>query len=141
MELICKQTYITTSQDRAIKRLAQQQSTTEAEILRKALDEFLIRKGIAETTDPFEDLIGMVAGPFQRWITMISTSDIRRILVDTSAWIDLMNQNERHHDAAVTFHKSLPVETLRLTTWGIVSETFTWLPIMWVIEKLLNGSH
>ena len=45
MELIRKQTYITPAQDRAIKRLAQQQRTSEAEILRQALDLFLARKG------------------------------------------------------------------------------------------------
>ncbi len=63
MELVRKQTYITPAQDRAVKRLAQQQGTTEAEILRKALDQFLAREGIGETGDPFADLIGMFAGP------------------------------------------------------------------------------
>ncbi len=63
MELVRKQTYITPAQDRAVKRLAQQQGTTEAEILRKALDQFLAREGIAETQDPFTDLIGMFEGP------------------------------------------------------------------------------
>jgi hypothetical protein len=63
MELVRKQTYITPAQDRAVKRLAQQQGTTEAEILRKALDQFLTREGIGETQDPFADLIGMFEGP------------------------------------------------------------------------------
>ncbi len=45
MELVRKQTYITPTQDRAVKRLAQQQGTTEAEILRKALDQFLAKEG------------------------------------------------------------------------------------------------
>jgi len=54
-------------------------------------------------------------------------SDIRRVFVDTSAWIDLMNSNERHHTDAVAFHKSLAPLTLRITSWGIVSETFTWI--------------
>ena len=63
MELICKQTYITPAQDRAVKLLAQQQGTTEAEILRQAIDEFLIRHGISETQDLFADLIGMFEGP------------------------------------------------------------------------------
>jgi len=56
-----------------------------------------------------------------------STADIRRLFVDSSAWIDLMNKNERHHAAAVAFHKSLDPMTLRITSWGIVSETFTWI--------------
>jgi len=63
MELVRKQTYITSAQDRAVKRLAQQQGTTEADILRKALDQFLAREGIVETQDPFADLIGMFEGP------------------------------------------------------------------------------
>src|SRR5438067_5302548 len=58
---------------------------------------------------------------------MTSTADIERVFVDSSAWIDLMNKNERHHAAAVTFHKSLNPMTLRITSWGIVSETFTWI--------------
>ncbi len=58
---------------------------------------------------------------------MTSTADIRRVFVDSSAWIDLMNKNERHHTAALAFHKSLNPMTLRITSWGIVSETFTWV--------------
>ena len=63
MELVRKQTYITPAQDRAVKRLAQQQGTTEAEILRKALDQFLSKEGIVEVQDPFAELIGMFEGP------------------------------------------------------------------------------
>jgi hypothetical protein len=63
MELVRKQTYITPAQDRAVKRLAQQQGTTEADILRKALDQFLVKEGIIETDDPFAELIGMFEGP------------------------------------------------------------------------------
>ena len=58
---------------------------------------------------------------------MISIADIKRVFIDTSAWIDLMNSNEQNHTAAVNFHKSLPMMTLRITTWGIVSETYTWI--------------
>ncbi len=63
MELVRKQTYITLAQDRAVKLLAQRQGTTEAEILRKALDQFLAKEGIGENQDPFADLIGMFEGP------------------------------------------------------------------------------
>ena len=56
-----------------------------------------------------------------------SIAEIKRVFIDTSAWIDLMNSHERHHAAAVAFHKSLAPMTLRITTWGIVSETFTWI--------------
>jgi hypothetical protein len=65
MELVRKQTYITPAQDRAVKRLAQQQGTTEAEILRKALDLLLAREGIGENEDPLADLIGLFSGPSQ----------------------------------------------------------------------------
>jgi hypothetical protein len=63
MELVRKQTYITLYQDRAVKRLAQLQGTTEAEILRRAVDLLLASEGILETQDPFADLIGMFEGP------------------------------------------------------------------------------
>jgi hypothetical protein len=63
MELVRKQTYITPYQDRAVKRLAQLQGTTEAEILRRAVDLLLAREGILETQDPFVGLIGMFEGP------------------------------------------------------------------------------
>ena len=63
MELVRKQTYITPDQDRAVKLLARQQGTTEAEIIRKALDLLLIREGIGEYQDPFDDLIGLFAEP------------------------------------------------------------------------------
>ena len=63
MELVRKQIYITPAQDRAVKLLAQRQGTKEAEILRQAIDQFLIRHGIGETQNPFADLIGMFEGP------------------------------------------------------------------------------
>jgi hypothetical protein len=63
MELVRKQTYITPSQERAVKRLARQHGTTEAEIIRKALDLLLAREGMGEYKDPFDDLIGLFAGP------------------------------------------------------------------------------
>lgn len=65
MELIPKQTYITPDQDRAVKQLAQRQGITEAEILRKAIDQFLAWEGIREIEDPFADMIGMVEGPVE----------------------------------------------------------------------------
>ena len=55
------------------------------------------------------------------------TNEIKRVFVDTSAWIDIMNKKERHHAVAVEFHQSLSPSALRITTWGIVSETFTWI--------------
>ncbi|HEV2580992.1 MAG TPA: ribbon-helix-helix domain-containing protein [Ktedonobacteraceae bacterium] len=65
MELVRKQTYITPAQDKAVKQLAHQQGITEAEILRKALDQFLAKAGIVEGEDPFAVLIGMFEGPLE----------------------------------------------------------------------------
>ena len=63
MKLVRKQIYITATQDRAVKLLAQKQGTTEAEILRKALDLLLATEGLKENEDPFKGLIGLFAGP------------------------------------------------------------------------------
>ena len=63
VELVRKQTYITAEQDRAVKRLAKRYHTTEAEILRRALDSWLSREGAREGGDPFAALIGFVEGP------------------------------------------------------------------------------
>ena len=63
MEFVRKQTYITPAQDRAVKLLARQKGTTEAEIIRKALDLLLIREGLGEYEDPFDELIGLFTGP------------------------------------------------------------------------------
>ena len=63
MDLVRKEIYITPAQDRVVKRLAQRQGSTEAEILLKALDQFLVKEGILETDDPFTELIGMFEGP------------------------------------------------------------------------------
>jgi len=63
MQLVRKQTYITPEQDRAIKRLAERDHTTAAEILRRALDGWLSREGLAEGADPFAGVIGIFDGP------------------------------------------------------------------------------
>jgi predicted nucleic acid-binding protein len=58
---------------------------------------------------------------------MTSISDIKQIFVDTSAWIALIDKNERYYHDSVAFHKSLNPMVLRITSWGVVSETFTWI--------------
>ncbi|MDQ2830999.1 MAG: hypothetical protein M3Y74_18380 [Chloroflexota bacterium] len=65
MQLVRKQTYITPTQDRAVKRLAARYRTTEADILRKALDNWLDKEGVREGNDPFEALIGSFDGPVE----------------------------------------------------------------------------
>lgn len=49
-----------------------------------------------------------------------------RVLVDTSAWLALANRNDSHHQAATAFHRGLR-RAQRVTSWGILSETYTWL--------------
>ena len=63
MDLVRKQTYITSAQDRAVKRLAKRSHSTEAEIIRQALDSWLARVGASGDADPFASLIGFVEGP------------------------------------------------------------------------------
>ena len=71
---------------------------------------------------------------------MTSTAEFKRVFIDTSAWIDLMNSRERHHAAAVTFHKSLSPMTLRITSWGIVSRRSPGSAITLATGKLRVGS-
>ena len=54
-------------------------------------------------------------------------ADLRRIFVDTSAWLSLMNNKDRYHNDAVMFHRGVDPHAVRMTTWGIVAETYTWL--------------
>jgi hypothetical protein len=75
VELVRKQTYITPEQDRAVKRLAERHHTTEAEILRRALDDLLRREGVREGEDPFAALIGSIEGPAE-----VDHDDIYRYL-------------------------------------------------------------
>jgi predicted nucleic acid-binding protein len=58
---------------------------------------------------------------------MTSTAEYRRVLIDTSAWIALANTRDQFHAPAVAFHRSLGPLVARITTWGIVSETYTWI--------------
>jgi hypothetical protein len=63
LKFVRKQIYITPSQESGIKQLAIQQGTSESAILRRALDQFLVREGSMEMQDPFAELIGMFEGP------------------------------------------------------------------------------
>jgi predicted nucleic acid-binding protein len=47
--------------------------------------------------------------------------------VDTSAWLALINERDDHHAPAVQFVRGLEPTSPRVTTWGVVSETYTWL--------------
>jgi hypothetical protein len=63
MEMVRKQTYLTAEQDRRLKEMADRYHTTEAEILRRALDSWLGTEAARTGPDPFEGLIGFVSGP------------------------------------------------------------------------------
>jgi len=39
----------------------------------------------------------------------------------------LLDRNERYHQDAVRFHRSLDPSATRVITWAIISETYTWL--------------
>lgn len=61
--MIRKQVYLTTEQDRALKRLAYQLGSTESLILRDALDRYFSAKELESGDDPLRDLIGLFNGP------------------------------------------------------------------------------
>jgi predicted nucleic acid-binding protein len=63
----------------------------------------------------------------RRAITTIFTGSFRRVFIDTSAWIALMNRRDRHHEQSADFFRSLGPSIRWITTWGIVAETYTWL--------------
>ena len=63
MEYVRKQTYITEAQDRAVKQLADRYHTTEAEIIRRAIDGWLNKEAARGEVDPFARLIGLFDGP------------------------------------------------------------------------------
>lgn len=63
VKLMRRQTYLTPDQDRAVKRLAEKYDTSEAEIIRRALDHWLHLEGARENEDPFASLFGFVDGP------------------------------------------------------------------------------
>jgi len=63
--MVRKQTYLTEEQDRQLKALAQRHHTTQAEILRRALDSWLQRETAQNGADPFERLVGFASGPHE----------------------------------------------------------------------------
>jgi len=50
----------------------------------------------------------------------------RRVLVDTSAWIMLLNKSEQYHKDAVCLYSNLNKNSLVVTNL-IIGETYTWL--------------
>lgn len=56
-----------------------------------------------------------------------STETYRTILVDSSAWIALAVSADTHHTAAVATYDTLQPLARYFTTWGVVSETYSWL--------------
>jgi hypothetical protein len=66
MELVRKQTYITPEQDAALKRIAAEEQTTEAEVLRRALDALLELEARERESNPLARLIGFVDLPLAK---------------------------------------------------------------------------
>ena len=50
----------------------------------------------------------------------------KRLFVDTSAWIMLLNQSEQHHRVAVKIYNELQNNRM-VTTNLVIGETYTWL--------------
>lgn len=50
-----------------------------------------------------------------------------KLFVDTGAFVALTNPRDQYHDAATAFYRSLAPTNRRLTSWGVISETYTWL--------------
>jgi len=48
-----------------------------------------------------------------------------RLLIDTGAFIALFDSRDDLHEAATSFYRSVPGDTLRLTTEFVVGETYT----------------
>jgi len=63
LDLVRKQTYLTSKQDRLLKELAKRDNVTEAEVLRRALDSWLAEETQRDAEDIFQGLIGSVEGP------------------------------------------------------------------------------
>jgi hypothetical protein len=65
MNLVRKQTYITAGQDRGLKRLAAETGSTQAKVIRQALDDWLLRHGRGHTDacGPLEAFVGWFDGP------------------------------------------------------------------------------
>ncbi len=61
--------YVTAAQDDALKRLARKHRTTESELLRRAIDEYLSR-----ADGPAEDPLLKLAGRFEATVTDGSTN-------------------------------------------------------------------
>lgn len=71
MQMVRKQTYLTRDQDRRLKASAHREHTTEAEILRRALENWLKAEEAGSDSDPFERLVGFTSG-----VTDIDHDDI-----------------------------------------------------------------
>lgn len=56
-----------------------------------------------------------------------STSEFRRIFVDTSAWLALSVRADQYHGSAARFEAAVGQRVERVTSWGVISETYTWL--------------
>jgi len=55
--------------------------------------------------------------------------------VDTGAYIALADADDRHHAAAAALVRELGAGLARVTTWGVVSEAYTWM------RYHLSGPH
>ncbi len=52
---------------------------------------------------------------------------IRSIFIDSGAYIALADRSDQNHGRAVACLRELGSGATRMTSWGVVSETYTWL--------------
>lgn len=58
--VIRKQTYLTPELDRAVKTLSRTRGVSEAEIIQRAVADFVERTQAYTTGDPFDELVGYI---------------------------------------------------------------------------------
>lgn len=49
------------------------------------------------------------------------------VFIDTSAWLMLMNQDETRHEEAVETYNELLINSAKVTSNMVISETYNWL--------------
>lgn len=63
-KMIRKQIYLQEQHNVSLRKLAKQYHTTEAEIIRRAIEDYAAKENVAHRIDPMLELVGMVSeGP------------------------------------------------------------------------------
>ncbi len=73
--------------------------------------------------------------PTVRRLTM-KTSTNGAVFVDTSAFVALLVEHDANHKTAIEAWEPLADMLPQVTTWGVVSETYTWLRVKAKNERI-----